>query len=171
MPLYYSNFKSFSNKISRIFLFEQLYVWPLLAILKGQYLPWANRERPVEHFYGLESTLWRYRKLPCDQHQNLRLLMQNMATLLDTFQLQKVFLSAYIGHSAYMLYLPQFMTRKGLYRNFNYDSASWKLKNANSSNWSYWKHVYSTSASVVYVFIGHNSHPLLIITLYWRILW
>ena len=91
--------------------------------------------------------------------------------ILDTFQLQKVFLSAYIGHSAYMLYLPQFMTRKGLYRNFNYDSASWKLKNANSSNWSYWKHVYSTSASVVYVFIGHNSHPLLIITLYWRILW
>ena len=64
-----------------IFWFEHFCVWPLLVIPKGQYLPWANRERPVEHFYGLESTLWRYRKLPCDQHQNLRLLMQNMATL------------------------------------------------------------------------------------------
>ena len=48
----FSNFKSFSNKISRIFLFEQLYVRPLLAILKGQYRPWARRGRLVRGWYG-----------------------------------------------------------------------------------------------------------------------
>ena len=31
MPLYYSNFKSFSNKISRIFLFEQLFCMAFIS--------------------------------------------------------------------------------------------------------------------------------------------
>ena len=38
MPLCCFNFKSFSNKISRIFWFEQLYVWPLLATSEPAFL-------------------------------------------------------------------------------------------------------------------------------------
>ena len=74
MPLYYSNFKSFSNKISRIFWFEQLYTWPLLAILKGQYRPWAELGRPVQGWYWWISTLWCHRKLPpCERGSMIRL--------------------------------------------------------------------------------------------------
>ena len=82
MPLYYSNFKSFSNKISRIFWFEQLYVWPLLAILKGQYRPWAELGRPVQGWYWWISTLWCHRKLPHAEHWIPGLLKQIMATLM-----------------------------------------------------------------------------------------
>ena len=83
MPLYYSNFKSFSNKISRIFLFEQLYVRPLLAILKGQYRPWAQRGRPGQGWYGWISTFWCHSKLPYDGHSIPVLPKQIIATLLS----------------------------------------------------------------------------------------
>ena len=81
MPLYYSNFKSFSNKISRIFLFEQLYVRPLLAILKGQYRPWARRGRPEQGWYGWISTFWCHSKLPYDGQWISGLTKQIMPTL------------------------------------------------------------------------------------------
>ena len=82
MPLYYSNFKSFSNKISRIFWYEQPYVRPLLAVLKDQYRPWAQRGRPAQGWYGWISTLWCYRKLPDNGHWIPGLPKQIMATLL-----------------------------------------------------------------------------------------
>ena len=81
MPLYYSNFKSFSNKISRIFLLEQLYVRPLLAILKGQYRPWARRGRPGQGWYGWISTFWCHRKPPYAEHWISGLPKQIMPTL------------------------------------------------------------------------------------------
>ena len=82
MPLYNSNFKSFRNKISRIFWFEQLYVWPLLAILKGQYRPCAKLGRLVQGWYGWISALWCHRKLPYAEHEIPGLHKQIMATLL-----------------------------------------------------------------------------------------
>ena len=84
MPLYYSNFKSFSNKISRIFWFGQLYVWPLLAIPKGQYRPCARRGRPEQGWYGWISNFWRHSKLPYDGHWISGLPKQIMPTLVDT---------------------------------------------------------------------------------------
>ena len=82
MALYYSNSKSFSNKISRIFWFEKLYVRPLLATLKGQYWPWAQHGRPGQGWYGWISTFWCHSKLPYDGHSIPGLPKQIMPTLL-----------------------------------------------------------------------------------------
>ena len=68
--------------MSRIFWFEQLFVWPLLAILKGQYRPWALCGRPDQGWYGWISTFWCHSKLPYDGHSISGLPKQIMPTLL-----------------------------------------------------------------------------------------
>ena len=81
--LCYSNFKIFRDKISRIFI-EKFYIGPSSAVRKGQYRPWARLERPGGGLIWVGiSLVSSHRKLPCNQHQNLRLPMQIMVTLFE----------------------------------------------------------------------------------------
>ena len=69
------------TKFQGFFDLSNFFVWPLSAILKGQYRPWALLGRPEQGWYGWISTLWCHSKLPYDGHWIPRLLKQIMATL------------------------------------------------------------------------------------------
>ena len=78
------------TKFQGFFYLSNFFVWPLSAILKGQYWPWALLGRPEQGWYGWISTLWCHSKLPYDGHCIPGLLKQIMATLVGRYHQQEV---------------------------------------------------------------------------------
>ena len=109
MPLYYSHFKSFSNKISRIFIFKQLLFTKLVKLTckgqeglglsgegrQGANMGWVSsvmsKEAPIPPAPGCEAAQPNHVNPKCDRTWTLNSTLDTWCLVLGVHWLQKIF--------------------------------------------------------------------------------